>query len=88
MSLTDDEKVAAIASSLGNSLKIIKALFPSLLGAGLQELSKDPRVFGEAVKTMQERLMEKNRDDEFFIDEGDRETGDYTLKDYRLHFTK
>jgi len=54
----------------------------------LQELSEDPRVFTEAMKTMEERLKEKNRDDEYFIDEGDIETGDYTLKDYRLHFTK
>ena len=81
---------AAAQAALDNSLKIVKALFPTLLGHGLLELSgdQDQEGFTKAMSTMEERLIEKNRDDEFFIDESDRMTGDYTLKEYRQNFTR
>ena len=85
--MTNDEIIAAIEVALENALKIAKGWFPTLLGHGLSELSKDQRVFTEASNTMGERLIEKNRDDEYFIDEGDRVTGDYNLKNFRSKFT-
>jgi len=88
--MTPDEMYAAAQAALDNSLQIVKALFPTLLGHGLLELSgdQDQEGFTKAMSTMEERLIEKNRDDEFFIDESDRMTGDYTLKEYRQNFTR
>jgi len=85
--MTDDEIKIAIETAVDNALLTIKALFPTLLGHGLSELSKDQRIFAEASTTMEGRLVEKNRDDEYYIDEGDRVTGNYNLKDFRLKFT-
>ena len=88
--MTDEEINAAAAVAIDNSLKLVKALFPTLLGHGLLELSgdQDQRIFTEACDTMESRLIEKNRDGNYYIDEGDRVTGDYTLKEYRRRLTK
>ena len=88
--MTDEEIETAAQAALDNSLRIVKALFPTLLGHGLFELSKDQdqRTLTQASTTMEERLIEKNRDGEYFIDEGDRVTGDYSLKEYRQKFTR
>lgn len=81
--MTDEEIDAAAQAALDNSLATIKTLFPTLLGQGLDKLSKDQRILIQACKTMEERLVEKNRDDNFLIDESDRKTGSYNLKNYR-----
>ena len=86
--MTDDEIKAATEVALENNLKMVKALFPTLLGHGLNKLSADQQIFNQASKTMEGRLVEKNRDGEYYIDEGDRVTGDYNLKEYRRRFTK
>lgn len=88
--MTDEEINIAAAAAIENSLKMVKALFPTLLGQGLLELSgdQDQRIFTEACDTMESRLIEKNRDGNYYIDEGDRVTGDYTLKEYRRRLTK
>ena len=88
--MTDEEIKNAIEAALNNSLSIVKAWFPTLLGHGLPELStdEDQRIFTEAVSTQEARLVEKNRDGIFFIDEGDRITGSYNLKEYRRRLTR
>jgi len=86
--MTNDEIKIAIEAALDNALKIAKGWFPTLLGHGLSELSKDQRAFTEASNTMGERLIEKNRDDEYYIDAGDRVTGDHNLQEYRRRFTR
>jgi len=81
--MTDDEIKIATEAALDNSLAIVKTWFPTLLGHGLVELSKDQRILVQASRIMEQRLVEKNRDDEYFIDEGDRKIGSYVLTDYR-----
>ena len=86
--MTDDEIKAATEVALDNNLKLVKALFSTLFGHGLDKLSEDQRIFGQASKTMGERLVEKNRDGEYYIDESDRVIGDYNLKECRRRFTR
>jgi len=85
--MTDDEIKTAIETALASALSIVKGLFPHLHGHGLHDLAEDQQTFSEAIKTMEERLVETNRDGNYFIDEGDRVTGDYNLKNYRRVFS-
>jgi len=86
--MTDDEIKIAIEAALDNALKIAKGWFPTLLGHGLERLSENQQILTQACNTMESRLIEKNRDDEYYIDAGDRVTGDYNLQEYRRRFTK
>jgi len=81
--VTDEEILIATEIALNNALHIVKAWFPTLLGHGLDKLSEDQRILVQAAGTMGERLVEQNRDDEYFIDEADRKVGDYVLTDHR-----
>ena len=86
--MTNDEIKDALETAIDNNLKLVKVLFPNLLGHGLDRLSVDQRIFGQASKTMEERLREKNRDEEYYIDEEDRVTGNYSLQEYKRRFRK
>jgi len=88
--MTDEEKKIAILASLDRCLKIVKTLFPGLVGYGLKTLSeaRDQSAFNRAAQRIEGRLPEKNRDGEQFLDEGDRQLGAHLLTYYRRFFTK
>jgi len=86
--MTDDEIKTAIETALTSALSLAKGLFPCLHGHGLNDLSQDQRIFTEAVNKMEERLVETNRDGNYYIDEGDRKIGRFNLAESRRRFTK
>ncbi|MHA1288983.1 MAG: hypothetical protein ACTSPB_16450 [Candidatus Thorarchaeota archaeon] len=88
--MTNEEQKAAVIASLNRCLDIVKALFPSLVGFGLKELSgdQDQAAFNRAAQRIEGRLPEKNRDGVQYLDDGDRQLAEQLLHFYRRTFTR
>jgi len=88
--MTDAEKQTEIIASLGRCLQIVKALFPTMVGLGLKELSgnRDQSTFNRVAQRIEGRLTEKNDDGVQYLDEGDKQLGEHLLHYYRNKFTR
>jgi len=89
MSSTEATK-ADVMSCLANCLTIVKAMFPSTLGAGLHVLSQanDQSTFTRSISTIEQRLMETDDQGEPYLDSGDRELAAHILSHYRRTLTR